>query len=221
TTLHALPFQCSTSVPAIVVPTAQTLFDPSVATPASDARGTPIAGVGTAPQALPFQCTASGVTGLLKPVRLVWPTAQTSFDATPATAASVSSLNSVSTLGTTDHALPFQCSVRVASPPSSAALLVRDPTTQPSVDEPNAPPLSCAPGGLGLGTTRNPPAAPATPAHTSASDTTSINPRFISRPPGLDSTQLEAKYGSGRCADSERAPCRLPCPDQAIPHSLG
>src|SRR5262249_46589378 len=92
TTLRALPFQFSPGVPAIVVPAAQTLFDARAARPTSEARGTPIAGVGTALQALPFQCAASGITGLLEPVGFVWPTAQTSFDATPATAANVSSL---------------------------------------------------------------------------------------------------------------------------------
>src|SRR5262249_55506301 len=181
TTLQALPFQCSTSVPVIVVPTAQTLFDARAARLTSEARVTAIDGVGTALHALPFQCSASGITGLLAPIGFVWPTAQTSFDATPATAASVSSMRSVSKLGTTDHALPFQCSVSVAAPPSSGALLGCAPPPQPPVGDTKPTPVSIPSTG-GVGTTRNPPAAPAIPADTSAIAATSINPRFISIP---------------------------------------
>src|SRR5262249_12346347 len=77
----------------------------------------PVLGVVTADQRVPFQCSASvrvpGPTPVMVSDRPRRPTAQRSLLATPSTAARTSTLASGLAVGTTDHAEPFQCIARV------------------------------------------------------------------------------------------------------------
>src|SRR4249919_639402 len=131
--VQAEPFQCSTSARLDPLrPTAQAFPPPRFATPKRiDFELPVVAGVGTMVQLVPSQCAASGSV-CLNPVRLVEPTAQTSFAAAAETAFSFSSNRTTLGVGTWDHAVPSQCSASMTWPSSSFGPR-KLPTAQASV----------------------------------------------------------------------------------------
>src|SRR6266571_5503500 len=131
--VQAEPVQCSTSARlALLRPTAQAFPPLRFATPKRIDFAPPVvAGVGTMVQFVPSQCAASGSV-VANPVRLVEPTAQTSFAAAAETAFSFSSNRTTLGVGTWDHALPFQRSASMTWPSSSPGPR-KLPTAQASV----------------------------------------------------------------------------------------
>ena len=112
TRLQAAPFQCSVRVesssPVTPVPTAQTSFAETTATPAR--LPTVVPGLAMMLHATPFQCSMIGV--VEKPV-IPRPTAQTSFVLTAATASRILIDAVVFGLLTTAQRVPSQCSISV------------------------------------------------------------------------------------------------------------
>src|SRR5215469_8509471 len=131
--VQAEPSQCSASArfPSLR-PTAQALPPPRFATPNRIDFAPPVvAGVGTMVQLVPSQCAASGSVWA-NPVRLIEPTAQTSFAAAAETAFSFSSDPMTLGVVTWDHAVPSQCSASMTWPSSSFGPR-KLPTAQASV----------------------------------------------------------------------------------------
>src|SRR5215472_132659 len=131
--VQAEPSQCSASARlASLRPTAQAFPPPRFATPNRiDLEPPVVGGVGTMVQLVPSQCAAIGSV-CLNDVRLIEPTAQTSFAAAAETAFSFSPDPTTLGVATWDHALPFQCSASMTWPSSSFGPR-KLPTAQASV----------------------------------------------------------------------------------------